>query len=135
MSYGKVTCLSTIVPLRESASEVSTEDTLGGLWLPFGPRVSKGDDEEFAAVDRLTVIAHDRFDEVVQQAKAPRSIVMKTVEISDGPDVSMAGVTLVEAPSIAEMTKNARVVGSRPTSVCVQVRGGGMHRRGHSGCP
>lgn len=99
-----VTNLYTIVPLRASASEILTEQTLGrGLRLPFGKRVSKGGDDEFAAVDRLTVIAHERFDDIIAKAREPGSIVMKTVEIGEGADISLSGATLVTAPSIAEM--------------------------------
>jgi type III restriction enzyme len=96
--------LYTIVPLRASASEILTEQTLGrGLRLPFGKRVSKGGDDEFSAVDRLTVIAHERFDDIIAKAREPGSIVMKTVEIGDGGDVSATGATLVSAPSVVEM--------------------------------
>ena len=99
-----VTNLYTIVPFRASASEILTEQTLGrGLRLPYGARVAHGDDEEFAAVDRLTVIAHDRFDEIIKKAKKPGSIVMRQIEIGNGGDISRAGATLVEAPSVAEM--------------------------------
>jgi type III restriction enzyme len=99
-----VTNLYTIVPLRASASEILTEQTLGrGLRLPFGKRVSKGGDDEFAAVDRLTVIAHERFEDIIAQAREPGSIVMKTVEIGEGGDISVTGATLVTAPSVAEM--------------------------------
>jgi type III restriction enzyme len=99
-----VTNLYTIVPLRASASEILTEQTLGrGLRLPFGRRVSRTDDDEFSAVDRLTVIAHDRFDEIIQKAREPGSIVMKTVQIGEGGDVSLAGAKLIETPSVAEM--------------------------------
>jgi type III restriction enzyme len=99
-----VTNLYTIVPLRASASEILTEQTLGrGLRLPFGKRVSKGGDDDFAAVDRLTVIAHERFDDIIAKAREPGSIVMKAVEIGEGGDVSATGATLVTAPSYAEM--------------------------------
>jgi type III restriction enzyme len=96
-----VTNLYTIVPLRASASEILTEQTLGrGLRLPYGARVAKGDFAEFATVDRLTVIAHDRFDEVIQRAKEPGSVVqMQTILIGEGGDISPTGTTLVEAPS------------------------------------
>ena len=98
-----VTNLYTIVPLRASASEILTEQTLGrGLRLPYGARVARSDEDEFAVVDRLTVIAHDRFDEIIQAARKPGSIVMKKVEIGPGGDVSLGGARLVEAPSIAE---------------------------------
>lgn len=106
-----VTNLYTIVPLRASASEILTEQTLGrGLRLPFGKRVSKGGDDEFAAVDRLTVIAHERFDDIIAKAREPGSIVMKTVEIGEGGDVSVTGATLVTAPSVVEMI----VTGAQP---------------------
>jgi type III restriction enzyme len=98
-----VTNLYTIVPLRASASDILTEQTLGrGLRLPYGARVTKSDEDEFAAVDRLTVIAHERFDELIQKAKEPGSIVMKQIVIGGGGEVSAAGSTLVESPSIAE---------------------------------
>jgi type III restriction enzyme len=106
-----VTNLYTIVPLRASASEILTEQTLGrGLRLPFGKRVSKGGDDEFAAVDRLTVIAHERFDDIIAKAREPGSIVMKPLEIGEGGDIPATGATLVTAPSIAEMI----VTGARP---------------------
>ena len=100
-----VTNLYTIVPLRASASDILTEQTLGrGLRLPYGIRVARGELEEFAAVDRLTVIAHERFDEVIQRAKEPGSIVqMKTLLIGEGGDISPTGTTLIEAPSLAEI--------------------------------
>lgn len=100
-----VTNLYTIVPLRASASDILTEQTLGrGLRLPYGIRVARGDAEEFASVDRLTVIAHDRFDEIINKARDPSSIVhMKSVVIGDGGDVSLSGTILIETPSFAEM--------------------------------
>ncbi|MCP5356684.1 MAG: DEAD/DEAH box helicase family protein [Pseudomonadales bacterium] len=105
-----VTNLYTIVPLRASASEILTEQTLGrGLRLPFGKRVSKGGDDEFAAVDRLTVIAHERFDDIIAKAREPGSIVMKTVEIGEGGDISVTGSTLVSAPSVVEMLVMGRL--------------------------
>lgn len=106
-----VTNLYTIVPLRASASEILTEQTLGrGLRLPFGRRVSKGGDDEFAAVDRLTVIAHERFDDIIAKAREPGSIVMRPLEIGEGGDIPATGATLVTTPSIAEMI----VTGAQP---------------------
>jgi len=104
-----VTNLYTIVPLRASASEILTEQTLGrGLRLPFGKRVSKVGDDEFAAVDRLTVIAHERFDDIIAKAREPGSIVMKAVEIGEGGEISASGATLVSSPSVAEMMVTGR---------------------------
>ncbi len=97
-----VTNLYTLVPLRASASDILTEQTLGrGLRLPYGERITKTEDDEFAALDRLTVIAHDRFDDIIAKAREPGSIVMKTIIIGEGGDIP-AGARLVEAPSAAE---------------------------------
>tara|TARA_R110002049_G_scaffold199351_1_gene369456 strand:- start:6187 stop:8871 length:2685 start_codon:yes stop_codon:yes gene_type:complete len=90
-----VTNLYTIVPLRASASDILTEQTLGrGLRLPYGERTGE------EAVDTLTVIAHDRFDEVIQKAKEDQSIVkMKRITIGPGGDIPAQRARVVEAPS------------------------------------
>lgn len=94
-----VTNLFTIVPLRASASDILTEQTLGrGLRLPYGERTG------VEAIDRLTVIAHDRFDDVIKAAKEPDSIVsMKAVTIGEGGDIPETKSTLVEAKSKIEV--------------------------------
>jgi hypothetical protein len=67
-----VTNLYTIVPLRASASDILTEQTLGrGIRLLYAS--ATGED----ATDTLAVIAHDRFHEVIEKAKEPGSLVMK----------------------------------------------------------
>lgn len=92
-----VTNLYTIVPLRASASEILTEQTLGrGLRLPYGERT--GDE----AVDTLTIIAHDRFDEIIQKAREPGSIVLKSVEIDEDGEVWREGKVELSSPSIVE---------------------------------
>lgn len=92
-----VTNLYTIVPLRASASDILTEQTLGrGLRLPYGKRT--GED----AIDTLTVIAHDRFHEVIEKAKEPGSLVMKSVEIDTAGNVWREGTVELTAPSVAD---------------------------------
>jgi type III restriction enzyme len=105
-----VTNLYTIVPLRASASEILTEQTLGrGLRLPYGTRT--GDE----AIDTLTVIAHDRFDEVIRKAKEPGSILLKAVEISSDGNVWRNGAIEIVAPSIVEtLTTGHGELGERP---------------------
>jgi type III restriction enzyme len=93
-----VTNLYTIVPLRASASDILTEQTLGrGLRLPFGKRTGVD------AIDRLTVIAHDRFDALIQRAREPGSIVMRAITIGVDGDVPRERPVLVDAPSVAEV--------------------------------
>ncbi|WP_027992445.1 DEAD/DEAH box helicase [Sinorhizobium meliloti] len=94
-----VTNLYTIVPLRASASDILTEQTLGrGLRLPYGQRTG------VEAVDRLTIIAHDRFDDVIKAARDPNSLISirKTVIVGGGGDVSDVGARVVAAPSNVE---------------------------------
>jgi type III restriction enzyme len=93
-----VTNLYTIVPLRASASEILTEQTLGrGLRLPYGTRTGN------EMVDTLTVIAHDRFDEVIREARKPGSILaMKTLTIGEGGDITTERREVVSMPTAAE---------------------------------
>lgn len=64
--------LYTIIPLRTSASETLTEQTIGrGLRLPYGGRT--GD----AVVDRLAIVSHERYEEIIALARCPNSIVRR----------------------------------------------------------
>ncbi|WP_374393434.1 DEAD/DEAH box helicase family protein [Tabrizicola sp.] len=94
-----VSNLFTIVPLRASASDILTEQTLGrGLRLPYGKRTG------VAVVDQLTVIAHDRFNDLIERAKEDNGVTrkLKTVTIGDGGDVPSSKPVLVTAPSIID---------------------------------
>lgn len=95
-----VTNLYTIVPLRASASEILTEQTIGrGLRLPYGQRTG------VEAVDRLTIIAHDRFQEIVDRAKEEDSFIRKTIYIGgDDADVPDKKPQVITTPSLLEMT-------------------------------
>ena len=77
-----VTNLYTIVPLRAANSKTLVEQSIGrGLRLPYGARVGVPD------VDRLTIVSHDRFQEIVDDANRPDSIIRTGVVIGkDIPD-------------------------------------------------
>ena len=63
-----VTNLYTIVPLRTADSRTLVEQSIGrGLRLPYGHRTGNSD------VDRLTIVAHDKFQEIVDLANSPDS--------------------------------------------------------------
>lgn len=74
-----VTNLYTIVPLRTSASRTLTEQTIGrGLRLPYGTHT--GDD----SVDTLTIVQHDKFQDIVDEANKPDSIIrLKNIIVID----------------------------------------------------
>ncbi|MFE3837574.1 DEAD/DEAH box helicase family protein [Pseudogemmobacter sonorensis] len=94
-----VSNLFTIVPLRASASDILTEQTLGrGLRLPYGKRTG------VAVVDQLTVIAHDRFNDLIERAKEDNGVTrkLKTVMIGDGGDIPASKPVVVVAPSVIE---------------------------------
>lgn len=58
-----VTNLYTIVPLRAANARTLIEQSIGrGLRLPYGKRTG------VAAVDRLNIIAHDKFQEIIDEA-------------------------------------------------------------------
>ena len=67
-----VTNLYTIVPLRTSASDTLTEQTIGrGLRLPYG-RITND-----TAADRLTIVAHDKFQAIIDEANKEGSLLRK----------------------------------------------------------
>lgn len=72
-----VTNLYTIVPLRAANAAVLIEQTIGrGLRLPYNG-MRTGVDK----VDKLTVLAHDNFNKVIQEAKNPDSVLNKLTYI------------------------------------------------------
>ena len=86
-----VTNLYTIIPLRAASARVLIEQSIGrGLRLPYGVRTG------VSAVDRLNIVAHDRFREIVDEANRP-----------DSP-VRMATV-LLDASQLAEATASVAV--------------------------
>ncbi|HVA63340.1 MAG TPA: DEAD/DEAH box helicase family protein [Terriglobales bacterium] len=82
-----VTNLYTIVPLRAASSRTLVEQSVGrGLRLPYGQRTGDAD------VDRLTIVAHDRFQEIIDEANRPDSIIRSGVII--GRDIPAAAESL-----------------------------------------
>lgn len=75
-----VTNLYTIIPLRTAASMTLREQTIGrGLRLPYENTTGN------SKVDKLTIVSHDRFQEIVDAANQPDSIVRleNIIEITD----------------------------------------------------
>lgn len=78
-----VTNLYTIVPLRAANSRTLVEQSIGrGLRLPYGKRVGVN------AVDRLTIVAHDKFQEIVDEANRPDSV-LKVIPVYIGRDIAV----------------------------------------------
>ena len=100
-----VTNLYTIVPLRAANARTLIEQSIGrGLRLPYGKRTG------VAAVDRLNIVAHDRFQEIIDAANR-------------GDSPIRLQQLILEAPSAADK------------KVSVQVYSGAMTRLGLTDSP
>lgn len=75
-----VTNLYTIVPLRAANARTLIEQSIGrGLRLPYGKRTG------VTAVDRLNIVAHDRFQEIIDEANNPENPLRLQQVILDAP--------------------------------------------------
>ncbi len=91
-----VTNLYTIVPLRAANARTLIEQSIGrGLRLPYGKRTGVG------AVDRLNIVAHDRFQEIIDEANRGDSPIRLKQLILEAPDQD-EGVVSVTVSSGAE---------------------------------
>ena len=92
-----VTNLYTIVPLRAANARTLVEQSIGrGLRLPFGVRTG------IAALDRLNIVAHDKFQEIVDDCnRADSPIRMTTVELDDE-ELKRRTITVTSPPMVLE---------------------------------
>jgi type III restriction enzyme len=108
-----VTNLYTIVPLRAANARTLIEQSIGrGLRLPYGKRTG------VAAVDRLNIVAHDRFQEIIDDANRVDSPIRLKQIILDAPSVLdkkistqvqsgiLGRLGLSNTPVIPDATKN-----------------------------
>ena len=86
--------LYTIIPLRTSASETLTEQTIGrGLRLPYGERTGN------EKVDRLSIVSHDKYEAIIQLANDPNSLVRKVYYIDPEENKDNEQKQTLELPS------------------------------------
>ena len=92
-----VTNLYTIVPLRAANARTLIEQSIGrGLRLPYGKRTG------VSAVDRLNIVAHDRFQEIIDEANRGDSPIRLKQVILEAPDKD-EGIVSVQVGSSAEV--------------------------------
>ena len=104
-----VTNLYTIVPLRAANSRTLVEQSIGrGLRLPYGKRTG------VAAVDRLTIVSHDRFQEIIDEANSADSIIRTGIVI--GKDIPDEGQTMVEVEPVLVQRLTGQVNGGPPVN-------------------
>lgn len=91
-----VTNLYTIIPLRAANARILIEQSIGrGLRLPYGKRTGNN------TVDRLNIIAHDKFQEIVDEAKKPDSAIRLQQVILEPEKLGEKTVTVVSQSQLA----------------------------------
>ena len=114
-----VTNLYTIVPLRAANARVLIEQSIGrGLRLPYGKRTG------VVAVDRLNIVAHDKFQEIVDEANRPESSIRLQAVVLDSADLGQKTLTVVSQSNLA--TK----LGLKPPQVGSSTMVAGSSERG-----
>ena len=116
-----VTNLYTIVPLRAANARTLIEQSIGrGLRLPYGKRTG------VAAVDRLNIVAHDKFQEIIDEANRGDSPIRLKQVILDAPSAddkkvsvqvgsgAMTRLGLTDAPVVAGAPTNAGTAPAAP---------------------
>jgi type III restriction enzyme len=88
-----VTNLYTIVPLRAANARILIEQSIGrGLRLPYGKRTN------VIAVDRLNIIAHDKFQEIIDEANRSDSQVQLQQVILAPEKLTQTPITVISQP-------------------------------------
>ncbi|MEZ0329877.1 MAG: type III restriction endonuclease subunit R, partial [Dissulfuribacterales bacterium] len=103
-----MTHLYTIVPLRAANARILIEQSIGrGLRLPYGGRTG------VMAVDRLNIVAHDRFQEIIDEANHPDSAIRLQTVVIDPDELAEKTATVVSQPQLASSLglKSAGVTG------------------------
>lgn len=91
-----VTNLYTIVPLRAANARTLIEQSIGrGLRLPYGKRTG------VTAVDRLNIVAHDKFQEIIDEANRPDSAIHLQAVVLDEAALAKKTVTVVSQSNLA----------------------------------
>jgi type III restriction enzyme len=90
-----VTNLYTIVPLRAANARILIEQSIGrGLRLPYGRRTG------VTSVDRLNIVAHDKFQEIIDEANKPDSKIRLQKVILDAEQLEKT-ITVVSQSQLA----------------------------------
>jgi type III restriction enzyme len=114
-----VTNLYTIVPLRAANARTLIEQSIGrGLRLPYGRRTG------VAAVDRLNIVAHDRFQEIVNEANRSDSPIRLQEVILADDEITQKTTCVVSQPIVEQIlgiqldniTSSTEISGHLPAS-------------------
>ncbi len=106
-----VTNLYTIVPLRAANAKTLIVQSIGrGLRLPYGKRTG------VEAVDRLSIVAHDKFQEIVDEANNPENPLRLKQVILERPEDDVPQESVQVSSNIDTMIMGATPKGSTGTT-------------------
>jgi type III restriction enzyme len=108
-----VTNLYTIVPLRTATSQTLREQTIGrGLRLPYGNRT--GDPK----ADKLTIVAHDKFQAIIEAANREGSIIRREniIEIAVEELSQTKEVVTVQPQAVQQLEEQKAIIEKLPES-------------------
>jgi type III restriction enzyme len=118
-----VTNLYTIVPLRAANARILIEQSIGrGLRLPYGKRTG------VTAVDRLNIVAHDKFQEIIDEANKPDSVIRLQAVVLDADQLGQKTVTVISQTRLdsmlglkpAQATSSTKLAGQDETPAFVK---------------
>ncbi|MEO0769190.1 MAG: DEAD/DEAH box helicase family protein, partial [Cyanobacteria bacterium J06649_4] len=93
-----VTNLYTIVPLRAANAKTLVTQSIGrGLRLPYGKRTGE------TVIDRLNIVAHDKFQEIVDESNRSDSVIRQIEQVFIDPSETATKVSIVSEPNIAAL--------------------------------
>ena len=105
-----VTNLYTIVPLRAANARTLIEQSIGrGLRLPYGKRTG------VTMVDRLNIVAHDRFQEIVDEANNQENPLRLKQVILDAPENDASTESIEIGSNMDNLITGAINTGSKGT--------------------
>ena len=110
-----VTNLYTIVPLRAANARTLIEQSIGrGLRLPYGRRTG------VEAVDRLSIVAHDKFQEIVDEANNPANPLRLKQVILERPEDDVKKENVQIASNLDNIITGSTPTGSAGTTYTVK---------------
>ncbi len=106
-----VTNLYTIIPLRAANAKTLVTQSIGrGLRLPYGKRTGE------PIVDRLNIVAHDRFQEIVDESNHPDSVVRQLQQVFIDPNETGTKISVISEPNITALLGQSFIPSSADAS-------------------
>jgi type III restriction enzyme len=112
-----VTNLYTIIPLRAANARTLIEQSIGrGLRLPYGKRTGVD------AVDRLSIVAHDKFQEIVDEANKGDSVIQMQQIVLDPAELIEKKKTIISISNLSKQLGKSTSTGASKTQDTKEIK-------------